>query len=122
MTRSKKFASRLAAALALAVALCTGFAAETRARGEAPPQASPAAKPIKARFEVLRMMSNSIQVRSRANPRELHTFQYSPSIRDQMLKLLNKGGYQYGDKVEIWYHPGGDVALKIKGKPSSKPA
>ena len=35
-----------------------------------------------------------------------------------MLKLLDQGGYQYGDTVEIQYQLGTDVALKIIGKPS----
>jgi hypothetical protein len=32
--------------------------------------------------------------------------------------VLNAGGYQYGDKVVVWYQQGSNVALKIKGKPS----
>ena len=75
-------------------------------------------KPLKARFEVLHMLTGAIQVRSSANNLELHTFTYSDAIRDNMQKLFDKGGYQYGDKVDIWYLPGKDVALKIKGKPS----
>jgi hypothetical protein len=35
-----------------------------------------------------------------------------------MQKLLDQGGYQFGDKVVIQYLPGTEVALKIKGKPS----
>jgi len=67
---------------------------------------------------VLHMLYNSIQVQAIANEREIHTFAYSDQIRDKMQKLFDAGGYQYGDKVEIWYQPGGDVALKIKGRPS----
>jgi hypothetical protein len=75
-------------------------------------------KPQKTRFVVLHMMSTAIQVRSLVNEREIHTFTYSDQIRDQMQKLLDQGGYEYGDKVVIQYQPGTDVALKIKGKPS----
>ncbi len=75
-------------------------------------------KPLKGRFEVLHMLTNALQVRSSTNAMELHTFVYSDAIRDNMQKLFDKGGYQYGDKVQIWYQPGKDVALKIKGKPS----
>ena len=75
-------------------------------------------KPLKGRFEVLHMLTNAIQVRSSTNSLELHTFAYSGAIQDSMQKLFDKGGYQYGDKVQIWYLPGKDVALKIKGKPS----
>ena len=74
-------------------------------QGELGPGAE--AKPIKARFEVLRMMINAIQVRSLADEREIHTFIYSDQIRDRMQALFNNGGYQYGDKVEIqtWMFP-----------------
>lgn len=75
-------------------------------------------KPAKTRFEVLHMMTTGIQVRSLDNGLEIHTFTYSDQIRDPMRKLLDQGGYQYGDKVEIQYQPGTEVALKIKGKPS----
>ena len=50
--------------------------------------------------------------------REIHTFTYSPQIRGKMQNIINAGGYQYGDKVVVWYRRGGDVAVKIKGKPS----
>ena len=76
------------------------------------------AKPAKTRFEVLHMMTTGIQVRSLANGMEIHTFTYSDKIHDAMLNLFNQGGYQYGDKVEIQYQPGTEVALQIKGKPS----
>ena len=76
------------------------------------------AKPAKTQFEVLHMMTTGIQVRSLVNGLEIHTFTYSDQIRDPMLKLLDQGGYQYGDKVEIQYKPGTEIALKIKGKPS----
>jgi hypothetical protein len=75
-------------------------------------------KPIKARFEVLHMMINAIQVRSLVDEREIHTFIYSDQIRDRMQALFNNGGFQYGDKVVIHFAPGSDVALNIKGKPS----
>jgi hypothetical protein len=77
-----------------------------------------APKPASTRFEVLHMMTTAIQVRSLANEKEIHTFSYSDQIRDKMQSLLDKGGYQYGDKVVIQYMPGTEVALKIKGKPS----
>ena len=41
---------------------------------------APAEKPIKARFEVLHMMINAVQVRSVADEREIHTFIYSDQI------------------------------------------
>ena len=76
------------------------------------------AKPAKTRFEVLHMMTTAIQVRSLVNGLEIHTFIYSDQIRDAMQKLLDQGGYQYGDQVVIQYQPGTEIALKINGKPS----
>ena len=64
------------------------------------------------------MLAQSLEVRSVSNPREVHTFTYSPELRPQMLTVQSAGGYQYGDKVVVWYRQGADVALKIKGKPS----
>jgi len=35
-----------------------------------------------------------------------------------MQQIIDKGGYQYGDKVTILYEPATLRAMKIKGKPS----
>jgi len=35
-----------------------------------------------------------------------------------MQKIIDKGGYQYGDKVTVYYDPATRKAMKIKGKPS----
>jgi hypothetical protein len=108
MMRSKKF--RLT--LAVVFAFCT-MSISARAQG------TPEHKIVKAHFEVLHMLYNSIQVRSVVDMREIHTFAYSDEIRDRMQNLFNQGGgYQYGDKVKIWYQPGAEIALRIKGKPS----
>jgi hypothetical protein len=113
MTSSRKIALSFVATFSLCAP-----AILVRAKADATQVQTQAARPIKARFEVLHFMSNSIQVRSLANEREIHTFSYSDQIRDRMQKLMDQGGYQYGDKVKIWYVPGAEVALKIKGKPS----
>lgn len=60
----------------------------------------------------------AITVHSRENELFRKTFSYSPKVRDQMQKILEQGGYQYGDRVRIQYETGKDVALQIKGKPS----
>jgi hypothetical protein len=118
MIRNKKFAPMLVAAF-----LFSATAISARAQAPTAPivvksKPAPAEKPIKARFEVLRMMINAVQVRSIADEREIHTFIYSDQIRDRMQALFNSGGYQYGDRVEIRYMHGSDVALNIKGRPS----
>ena len=75
-------------------------------------------KPVKFLGEVLFSNAQSITVRSRQDLRIIRTFTYASGIRDKMLQILEQGGYQYGDKVEITSEPGRDVALRIKGKPS----
>jgi hypothetical protein len=119
MTDNKKFSLLLLAAGALCALSFSASAQVTTAPViKLKPVHTRQAKPAKTRFEVLHMMTTGIQVRSLANGLEIHTFTYSDQIRDPMRKLLDQGGYQYGDKVEIQYQPGTEVALKIKGKPS----
>ena len=73
-----------------------------------------------AKFEGTVMNANSIliTVRSKENELAVLTFTLAEEASVKMQKLVDKGGYQYGDKVEIQYQPGTEVALKIKGKPS----
>jgi hypothetical protein len=117
MTRNRTHAFLLAAALALGGGVLAGSAPIAGAQGT-PSSVPGTQRIIKVRFQVLHMWPQSIQVRSLVDMRELHTFVYSPGIRDKMQNILNAGGYQYGDKVVVWYRRGADVALKIKGKPS----
>lgn len=119
MTSNKTHALALAAALVLGGAFLAGSAPKTAARS-LPAPAPQSQKIIKTHFVVEHTLYQALQVRSPVNIYELHTFTYSPQIRDQMQKIFNAGGYQYGDKVTVWYHSGTDVALKIKGKPSKR--
>jgi hypothetical protein len=75
-------------------------------------------KPLKFDGEVIASNSVTITVRSRENAMLTQTFSYSPAVRNQMIKILNKGGYQFGDKVVIHYKPGTAEAVKLQGKPS----
>jgi hypothetical protein len=75
-------------------------------------------KPLKFDGQVIASNSATITVRSRENAMLTQTFSYSPEVRDQMIKILNKGGYQFGDKVVIHYKPGTTTAIKLQGKPS----
>jgi len=61
----------------------------------------------------------AVTVRDRNNTYTLRTFSYSPAVHAKMLQIAASGGYHYGDKIEIEYATGGNVALHIKGKPSS---
>jgi hypothetical protein len=119
MTRNKRFSLLLVAAAALCAAAVSARAQVTTAPViKLKPVHTQQAKPAKTRFEVLHMMTTGIQVRSLVNGMEIHTCTYADQIRDAMQKLLDQGGYQYGDQVEIQYQPGTEIALKIKGKPS----
>lgn len=113
MTGNKAHAFWIAAALILCALGVASFAPGASAQSNAPSQ-----KIIKTHFVVVRMSPQLLQVRSVTNERELHTFTYAPALRSQMQDIINAGGYQYGDKVTIWHKAGGDVAFKIKGKPS----
>jgi hypothetical protein len=75
-------------------------------------------KPAKFAGEVVLANTQAITVRSRDDERLVRTFHYADAIRGDMQKIFDQGGYHYGDKVEIAYAPGSDVALHIKGKPS----
>jgi hypothetical protein len=77
-----------------------------------------APKRIWLKAEVIHADANSIMVREQASSLTIHTFTYSPKIKDAMQKLMDKGGYQSGDKVKILYEEGQTLALKVKGKPS----
>ena len=116
MTRNKVHALLTAAALALCALLAGTF--PSQARAQAPSPAPRTAKVIKRHFAVVHMFPQSLQVSNINNPREILTFDYSPDLRDKMQNILNAGGYQYGDRVTVWYHDHTDVALKVKGKPS----
>jgi hypothetical protein len=68
--------------------------------------------------EVVHADANTIIVREQANEMAIHTFNFAPELRDKMQAMLDKGGYQYGDKIDILYQPNQTVALRIHGKPS----
>jgi hypothetical protein len=83
MTRNKTHAFLLAAALALCCGVLASSAPEARAQSSQAP-APPSQKIIKRHFVVEHMMLQSLQVRSVVDIRDLHTFSYSPRIRDKM--------------------------------------
>jgi hypothetical protein len=117
MTRNKTHALLLAAAFALCGVVVASFAPGVS--GQNAPAPSPEAqKIIKTHFVVMQMTYQSLQVHGVSDARELHTFTFSPAIRDKMQNILKVGGYQFGDNVVVWYKPGENIAYKIKGKPS----
>jgi hypothetical protein len=70
------------------------------------------------RGEVIHADAQSMMVRDPANPLMIYTFTYSPKVHDQMEKIIETGGYQYGDKVKVRCVDGQTVVLALKGKPS----
>ena len=78
-------------------------------------------KPSKwAKFEGTVMHANIAQITARAkgNDMAIQTFPLSEKISAKMQQIIDKGGYQYGDKVKIFYDPTTMKAMNIKGKPS----
>jgi hypothetical protein len=73
-----------------------------------------------AKFEGFFMNGNVAQVTVRAKGDDLgiQTFALSPDASAKMQKIIDKGGYQYGDKMTVYYDPQSRQVLKIKGKPS----
>jgi hypothetical protein len=72
------------------------------------------------KFEGYVMHANiaQITVRAKGNDMSLETFALSQDAATKMQAIVDKGGYQYGDKVTVYYDPTTKQALKIQGKPS----
>jgi len=68
--------------------------------------------------QVIHADANSIMVSVPGNERTIYTFTLSPAMKDKMQALVDKGGYQFGDRVKILHQHGQTVALKISGRPS----
>jgi len=76
--------------------------------------------PQPPKFEGTVMNANiaQITVRGKDNELSIQTFSLSPEASAKMQQIIDKGGYQYGDKVTIFYDPDTRKAFKVKGKPS----
>jgi hypothetical protein len=113
--------SRILAPALAALVMVTGASARAQVT-TAPPIVvkvkTPKPKQDRFKGEVLHADALSIIVRDRKDPRFIRTFTYTPKVKDKMDKIFARGGYQYGDKVQIRYEAGKDVALAISGKPS----
>lgn len=72
------------------------------------------------KFEGYVMHANvaQITVRAKGNDMSLETFALSQVAATKMQAIVDKGGYQYGDRVTVYYDPTTKQALKVKGKPS----
>lgn len=117
MSRSSKIAL-----LALAAIACLAAAPAMQAQSGSPIIVRQP-KPRKAKYKGQVIHANRVQitVRSAANERMVRTFRLSDEMQQKMQEIIDKGGYQYGDRVEVQHIEGTDIAVKIKGKPSKPP-
>jgi hypothetical protein len=79
----------------------------------------PKPKPGVSKFEGFVTNANIAQITVRAKGTDLglRTFSLSDAAAAKMQQVIDKGGYQYGDKVTVFYDAS-QKALKVKGKPS----
>ena len=72
------------------------------------------------KFEGFVLNANIAQITARAkgNDMAILTFPLSEAAAAKMQAIVDKGGYQYGDKVTIYYDAATMKAIKISGKPS----
>jgi len=126
-------------ATALAAALAIGDGAAFAAPQSPPPPTSPPAPPAppvrpplvdihptpasapKPSFDrykgrVLVFNMAQIMVQSMDNEKMIWSFQYSPELRAQIADMLGTGGFQYGDKIQVYCNPGTTVAVRLKGR------
>jgi hypothetical protein len=73
-----------------------------------------------SKFEGYVMNANvaQITVRAKGNDMAIQTFALSPQAAAKMQAVVDKGGYQYGDKITVLYDPASLQVIKLKGKPS----
>ncbi len=59
------------------------------------------------KFEGFVMHANNAQitVRAKGNDMAIRTFPLSQAASSRMQKIIDQGGYQYGDKVTVFYQP-----------------
>jgi len=92
--------------------------------GEAAPivvkAVTPKPKPGVQKFKGYFLHANNAQVtlKSRDNEMIIQTFPLSDTASTKMQKIIDKGGYQHGDKVTVYYDSQTHRALNFKGKPS----
>jgi hypothetical protein len=75
-------------------------------------------QPPKFEGTVINATIAQITVRAKGDDMAIQTFPLTPEASAKMLQVIDKGGYQYGDKVTVFFDPDSKKALKVKGKPS----
>jgi hypothetical protein len=133
----KIFCKAATIGLPVLMALSGVVAPRAKAQGPIPPAVTPiivdtavpiivnAVKPNKqpsgtVKFEGFVLNANIAQITARAKGNDLAilTFPLSDAAAAKMQQIVDKGGYQYGDKVTIYYDAATMKAIKITGKPS----
>ena len=73
-----------------------------------------------AKFEGYILHANIAQItaRSKVSEMSIQTFSLSQQASVKMQQIVDKGGYQWGDKITIYYDPATMKAAAFKGKPS----
>jgi len=73
-----------------------------------------------AKFEGYVMHANVAQVtvRGKSNEMAVQTFALNQAAATKMQAIIEKGGYQYGDKITVFYNPQTLQAASFRGKPS----
>jgi hypothetical protein len=59
-----------------------------------------------------------VTVRAKDDERAIQTFPLGEKASAKMQQIVDKGGYQYGDRITVYYDPQSLKAIKFKGKPS----
>jgi hypothetical protein len=72
------------------------------------------------KFQGIVMHANPAQitVKAKGNDMAIQTFSLSEQASAKMQTIIDKGGYQYGDRITIYYDPQSLKAMRFKGKPS----
>jgi hypothetical protein len=69
--------------------------------------------------EVIHADAVTLIVRERVNGYAIHTFNFTTELQPKMQAMIDKGGFQYGDRVSILYmQDQKTVALRVHGRPS----
>jgi len=73
---------------------------------------------VKFQGIVLHANIAQVTVRAKNDERAIQTFPLGEKASAKMQQIVDKGGYQYGDKITVYYDPQSLKAIKFKGKPS----
>jgi len=80
------------------------------------PKPKPGVQKFKGYF--LNASNAQVTLKSQANEMIIQTFPLSDTASTKMQKVIDKGGYQHGDKVTVYFDAQTHRALNFKGRPS----